>query len=267
VGDSRRTLDHAVLPHTTDLVWAQMLGMPGGPAVDGMRQVRYLAEPGVVHEHFTSELRTLLAGCTRGERPLVFDFMGTNYAVQHPDRVGDPAFYDDIRDSILRFYGTASPTARVVLAELTLQRDSGDATTDAGVAFYLDRYNAVLRDLARTRPSRFFFLPAPGAYEHSIRWRDTAHETASSPMVEYQSGTPSGALDAAGLAVVDDAGGDVCALAADPRFGAEAYSEGVSLMAYLQDFRRSPAARRWLDGTHRSATRGFATLRRAPCRL
>lgn len=249
VGDSRRTLEHAVLPGTTDRIWADLLGMPGGEPVDGMRHVRYLARPGAVHEWYTDDLAALMDGCSHRRRPLVFDFMGSNYAIAHPEQTGDPSFYRDIRTTIETFYETAAPDARVVLAELTFDRTAGDAAQQAGAADYLDRYNDVLRDLARTKPWRYFFLPAPAVYDGTVVWRDAAHETTELAYAEYTGGAPTGALDAAGVALLTGRRGGVCALVADERFGPDVYSEGVSLIAYLQDFRRSRAADRWLGRT------------------
>jgi hypothetical protein len=245
VGDSRRTLEHEVLPRTTDRVWARRLGISGGAAVDAMAHVRYLAEPGVVHERFGADLSALMATCSAAEHPLIFDFMGTNYGVQHPERATDPAFFREIRGTIAAFYADHAPKARVVLAELTFDRTSGDAATRAGIAGYLRSYNAVLRDLARSQPARFFFLPAPAIYDGQVSWRDAAHESAELALAEHLGTTEPGALDAAGLAVIDRAG-TTCALANDDRFGLRRYSEGVTLGAYLERFHDSWAARAWL---------------------
>lgn len=249
VGDSRRTLEHAVLPRTTDRIWADLLGTHGGEAVDGMRHVRYLAEPGYVHPLFRQQLTDLMAGCDRRDRPLIFDFMGTNYGTLLPDRIDDPTFYVEIRGAIAGFYDGAAPQARIVLAELTQDRTAGSAAQQATRARYLDQYNGVLRDLARTQPDRYFFLPAPAAYQGTVVWRDADHETASAALAEYPAADRTGALDAAGVALMGGRRGGVCTLMADPRFGPETYSEGVSLIAYLQDFRRSRAADHWLART------------------
>ncbi len=245
VGDSRRTLEHAVLPRTTDRIWADLLGTRGGETIDGMSHVRYLAEPGAVHEWFTDDLAALMDACSHRRRPLVFDFMGSNYA-----------FYREIRTTIEAFYETAAPDARVVLAELTFDRSAGDAVQQAGAADYLDRYNGVLRELARTKPWRYHFLPAPSVYQGTVVWRDAAHETAELAYAEYTGSAPSGALDAAGVALMTSRRAGVCDLVADERFGPEVYSEGVTLIAYLQDFRRSRAADRWLGRAPASFRRG-----------
>jgi hypothetical protein len=245
VGDSRRTLEHTITPRTTDLIWAQQLGLAGSRR-SVSQHVRYLAEPGAVHARFAADLAEAMAACSPGERPLVFDFMGTNYGVTQPERIGDPAFTADLERTILAFYDAAAPQARVVLAELTLDRHAGDDAFQAGVATYLDQYNGVLRHLAEQQPARFFFLPAPAVYDHEVTWRDAAHETADAPLAAYLAGDDGRALDRAGLAVVDAADGDTCALLDDERFGLEHNSELATLIAYLGDFRASDAARTWL---------------------
>lgn len=245
VGDSRRTLEHEVLPRSTDRIWARRLGIGGGTTTDAMAHVRYLAEPGVVHERFTAELTALMARCTVGERPLIFDFMGTNYGVAHPERAADPAFFREIRQAIADFYATAAPKARVVLAELTFDRAAGDAATRAGIAGYLRSYNTMLRDLARSDPARFFFLSAPAIYDGRVSWRDAAHETADLALADHLAGSTTGALDAAAIAVIDR-GRSTCALLNDDRFGLRRYSEGATLGAYLQRFHDSWSARAWL---------------------
>jgi hypothetical protein len=246
LGDSRRTLEHEVLPKTTDLVWARQLGIVGERHGRTTTHVRYLAEPGVVHARFAEDLAGLMAACSKGERPLVFDFMGTNYGVQTPERIGDPTFYRDVEQTIRDFYADNAPNALVVLAELTLNRTMGDAAYQAGVTGYLDGYNGALRDLAATDPQHFFFLPAPAIYDGAVTWRDGAHETSVAPMATYLAGGDSGALDRAGVAMITGAHNDTCALLQDDRFASGDYSEGTTLGAYLQDFRRSPIAQRWL---------------------
>ena len=155
----------------------------------------------------------------------------------------------------------------MVLAELTLNRDAGDAATRAGIARYLDGYNGALRTLARTNPTRYFFLPAPDIYAGSVAWVDAAHETAEAPLAEYLAGGSPGTLDADGVALLAKARGNPCALLADARFGVERYSEGATLVAYLQDFRRSGAARRWLSSRQVPASARIALRGTAPaCR-
>ncbi|MFN8017722.1 MAG: hypothetical protein U0P45_06330 [Acidimicrobiales bacterium] len=244
LGDSRRTLEHEVLPRTTDRVWEAQLGIRGDASG---RHVRYLAEPGVVHERFATELEDLMDACGRTERPLLFDFMGTNYAAQDTSWISDPSWFDAREADIAAFYDAHAPQARVVLAELTLDQAHATGAYADLTARYLDGYNAALRDLAQRQPGRFFFLPAPSVYrDGTIQWRDLAHETFEAPLAEHLGLSPEGDLDQAALDLMDAADGSPCALLDDERFGVARYSEGAALGAYLQDFHASRAARAWL---------------------
>ncbi|WP_421119166.1 hypothetical protein ACE2AJ_17640 [Aquihabitans daechungensis] len=145
----------------------------------------------------------------------------------------------------------------------TLDRSAADPAVRAGVDAFLAGYNGVLRDLARTDPSRFFFLPAPRAYDGAVTWRDALHETAAPLMDEYDGVTPAGALDTAGTTLLAQTG--ACGLTADARFGAERNSEVVTLIAYLQDFRRSSDAARWSGIDAPTAPGGLISGRALPC--
>ena len=244
VGDSRRTLEIAVLPRTTDRMWATQLGIRGDASG---RHVAYASDQGAVHEDVADALDALMARCLPGERPLVFDFMGTNYAQPDLGWIVDPAVAGAIDRTILDFYDRHAPDARVVLAELTLSPNAPDATTRRQIAEYLDTYNGALRRLARAHPDRFFFLPAPEAYrDGTITWRDLRHETFEAPLAEYEGKTPAGALDRTASQVIAAGRGNPCALFLDPRFGGARYSEAAALGAYLQDFRASSDAQAWL---------------------
>jgi hypothetical protein len=245
IGDSRRTAEFAVLPHTTDRIWAEQLGTRGGEPYDQMRHVRYLALPGAVHERFSEVLATLMAHCTPDERPLIFDFMGTNYLGRYPaTHEIVPAFFLEVRRTITEFYARTAPDARVVLAALTLNRATGDATTRAGIPRFLAAYNAMLRSIADHDPRHFAFLPAPAIYDRSDIWADGAHESSEDLLAVLGDEAATRALDDHGTALVTRGGS--CALSSDRRLGPVRFGEGATLVAYLQDARRLPAVRRWL---------------------